>query len=338
MFIPYRVDVPMHRWPVANAVIVFLALIAFGWQQSLRGLEQFEQLQYVLNGWSLKGLFGHMWLHADPLHLIGNMLFLWVFGNAVCAKVGNGVYAIAYVVFGLAAATAFNLTSDGRMIGASGAINGVVGAFLVLYPLNNTSCLFILFFRFIRFNISSIWMILFWLTFDIWGAARGDGNVAYFAHLGGFAAGFGLCTLALKLNWLKMEPDERSLFDLIKHGRTPQRFRERQRRPEELPEQQTARRDEPRGPKTMLETMRSPGPAEQAGARVPPSRPPQRPPEPSGTIPRPPGQAQAPSPPPPADTVRMKCVCGKHLRVPRSLGGQQATCPACKQVIQIPEL
>ena len=336
MFIPYRVDVPMQRWPISNAVIIFLALIAFGWQRSLTGFEELEQLQYVLNGWNLKGLFGHMWLHGDVIHLLGNLIFLWCFGNAICAKVGNFVYPVFYVFLGLAAAAMHNMTEGGMMIGASGAINGVVGAFLVLYPLNNTSCLFILFFRFIRFSVSSMWMILFWLVFDIWGAARGGGNVAYFAHLGGFAAGFGLCALALKLNWLEMAPDERSLFDVIKHGRTPQRFRERKGSPEKPPEQWAAQRKGPNGPKTMLETMQASRPEQQTETRVPPPSP--HPPASGADISRPPGQAQTPGPPPPADTVRMKCVCGKRLRVPRSLSGQQATCPACKQVIQIPEL
>ena len=335
MFIPYRVDVPMRRWPIANGVIVLLALAAFGWQKSLKGFEQLTQLEYFLNGWDLKGLFGHMWLHGDVIHLLGNLIFLWCFGNAVCAKLGNAVYVGAYLFFGLAAATVFNLASGGLMIGASGAINGVVGAFLVLYPLNNTSCIFVLFIRFIRFSVSSMWMILFWLAFDIWGAVEGGDNIAYFAHLGGFAAGFGFCTLGLKLNWIKMEPDERSLFDVIKHGRTPRRFQPRGKRAEEPPEQWRPQRQDTRGPKTMLETMKTSDLAEQPGVRI---TPPERPAAPAGSTPRPPGQTQPSSPPPQADTVRMKCVCGKRLVVPRALSGQQAKCPGCNQIIQIPEL
>lgn len=101
MFIPYRVDVPMHRWPISNFVIIALAVVAFIYQSSLSDDELWP---LILNGWRPLGLFAHMWLHGDWLHLIGNMLFLWVFGNAVCAKVGNLVYPVLYVAFGLAAA------------------------------------------------------------------------------------------------------------------------------------------------------------------------------------------------------------------------------------------
>ena len=83
--------------------------------------------------------------------------------------------------------------TGGNAIGASGAINGIVGMYLVFFPINEITCyfVFLLLPRLIKeFSLSSIWMILFWLAFDIWGAMRGGGQVAYFAHLGGFAGGF----------------------------------------------------------------------------------------------------------------------------------------------------
>jgi hypothetical protein len=256
------------------------------------------------------------------------MLFLWVFGNAICAKVGNLIFPVFYILLGLLAATVHNLAGGGTAVGASGAINGVVGAFLVFYPLNNVSCGFFLGFRFITFSISSMWMILFWLAFDIWGAVEGGGRVGYFAHLGGFAAGSGLSVLALKLDWLKMERDERSLLDVLRHGRAPKRFSTEWRK-ETPPEHWTAAPEEPTDRRTMLETMNE----SRAGEAAPEPAPP-RPPAATRNVPRPP----TPPPAAQADTVLMKCVCGRRLRVPRSLSGRQARCPACSQIVQIPEL
>ena len=87
-------------------------------------------------------------------------------------------------------AAAMHLTFvGGPMIGASGAINGIVGVFLLWYPLNSSSCIYWFYIRGGTFQISSYWMILFWLMFDIWGVASGGGSVAYWAHIGGFLAG-----------------------------------------------------------------------------------------------------------------------------------------------------
>ena len=96
MLIPYKVDVPMERLPIANWVALALIVAMFPLQVALgEGV-----LAFVLNGWALSGLFGHMWLHAGIVHALGNMIFLWVFGNAVCAKVGNWAYLPIYVALG----------------------------------------------------------------------------------------------------------------------------------------------------------------------------------------------------------------------------------------------
>ena len=212
VLIPYTVDVPMARVPFANfaliAVTVFISVLAFGVD-----LEAVEPL--VLVGWRPLGLLGHMFIHLDPLHLAGNLVFLWVFGNAVCAKVGNGIYLLAYVGLGLIAAVAHNLLDGRPAVGASGAINGVVGLFLILYPLNDISCFYFVFIRGGVFSLSSIWMILLWLAFDIWGAAAGGGNVAYMAHVGGFAGGAALGVLLLKSGWIEMDRSEKSLLQVL---------------------------------------------------------------------------------------------------------------------------
>ncbi len=163
--------------------------------------------QYLLDGLSIKGLFGHMWLHGGLFHLIGNLIFLWLFGNAVCSKIGNLYYLPVYVVLGLVAGITHLLFSDIPILGASGAINGIVGMYLVFFPENSISCFFwflFLFWRLFWFSLRSFWMILMWFAFDILGAMRGAGGVAYLAHIGGFVAGVGLAIFMLRTKMIVM--------------------------------------------------------------------------------------------------------------------------------------
>jgi membrane associated rhomboid family serine protease len=216
MLIPYRVDVPLDCRPIMNWLLIASVIGAFALQVTVPDEESVNA--YVLDGWTLNGLFGHMYLHGGLFHLGGNMLFLWVFGNAVCSKIGNVCYVPCYFFFGILAAAAHLLFNGEPMVGASGAINGVVGMFLVFYGLNEIDCLF--FIWIIRpiaktFSVSSFWMILYWLVFDIAGAVMGGGNVAYFAHLGGFASGAILAVILLKFNIVKMQPDEKSLVEVL---------------------------------------------------------------------------------------------------------------------------
>ena len=178
--------------------------------------DDFPVLNYYFNGLNLKGIFGHMWLHGDLLHLLGNMLFLWIFGNAVCAKIGNIRFFLIYIFAGLIAAIAHLIFKGGPMLGASGAINGIVGMFLVFFPQNDITCYWgwcLIYWR--QFTVSSYWIILMWLVFDIFGATRGGGHTAYFAHLGGFAGGFVIAALMLKFKWIEMENYEKSLLQIL---------------------------------------------------------------------------------------------------------------------------
>ena len=213
--IPFAVDVPMARVPFANFVLIaataFLSVVGF-----VGEAEAVEPL--ILLGWRPMGLLGHMFVHADPIHLLGNLLFLWVFGNAVCAKIGNVPYLLLYVGLGLLAAAAHNLLDGRPAVGASGAINGVVGLFLVLYPLNEISCVYFIVVRGGTFGVSSIWIILLWLAFDVWGAVAGGGNVAYAAHLGGFASGAAIGLLLLHREVVTMDRGEQSLLDLARRS------------------------------------------------------------------------------------------------------------------------
>lgn len=169
----------------------------------------------VLDGWTASGLLGHMFLHGSWWHLIGNMIFLWVFGNAICAKIGNVAYPLVFMALGLSAAVAHILFSGGPALGASGAINGIVGMFLVLYPLNNVSLMY--WFGWLWYgssSVSSYWIILLWCVFDVLGIALGAGGVAYYAHIGGFVAGFTLAFLLIVFKALKTGAGQKTLPEI----------------------------------------------------------------------------------------------------------------------------
>lgn len=234
VIVPWKVDVPQVRWPVMNWLIIAATIFVFYLQipdlikyrksqnpniHNVYGQKK-QEIQGItgtlmLNGWSLKGLFGYMWLHGGFLHLLGNMLFLWIFGNAVCAKIGNLKYLVFYVFFGVFAGGAHLLLSSGDAVGASGAINGVVAMYLVLYFENEITCYYWFLIIIRRFAVRSGWVILFWLFWDIVGAFSGSGlRVGYFAHLGGFAAGFATAFIMCKTGWVTMERYEKSLLQI----------------------------------------------------------------------------------------------------------------------------
>lgn len=230
VFVPVAVDVSMSRYPWMNWVLMAaIAIISFmGWAAAdsmnsfILGVDGYIVAD---DGYSLLfaepidespfSWFGHMFLHADILHLLGNLLFLWVFGNAVCAKVGNLAYPILFLICGLVAGFVQTLIVDSPVLGASGAINGIVGFYLIYYPINNISMFYFIFFRSGTVELSGFWMILLWLAFDIWGVASGGEGVAYFAHLAGFATG-SLC--AATLHWrglVEQGQYERTLFQIM---------------------------------------------------------------------------------------------------------------------------
>lgn len=212
--VPYQVDVPMSRWPYANFVIIGVTsaafLLAFMGDVGLHDLEPL-----ILYRGNPPGIFGHVLLHGGWLHIVGNMLFLWAFGNAVCAKITNIAYPFVYIGLGAVSAIVHLIIDGDPAVGASGAINGVIGMYLVFYPQNEVTCLWWFFIRAGSFSISSIWMIAFWLMFDIWGAWSGGGGVAYWAHLGGFFAGFLLASVLLWMGWIEMTETETSLYGLL---------------------------------------------------------------------------------------------------------------------------
>ncbi|MBN2449157.1 MAG: rhomboid family intramembrane serine protease [Lentisphaeria bacterium] len=213
---PYETEVVCDRVPLANHAItmgiaaVFLLQASRAQPEVVRGL--------VLDGWHPAGMLGYMWLHGGILHICGNLLFLRLFGNATCARMGNLRYLSLYLLSGVFGAALHNVLSGGPAVGASAAINGVVGMYLVFYPQAPVNCWYWV--LFVRggsgsFRVQSYWMILLWLLFDIWGAATGGDGVAYWAHIGGFLTGFAGAFLLVRLGWVTMARYETSLVELL---------------------------------------------------------------------------------------------------------------------------
>jgi membrane associated rhomboid family serine protease len=134
----------------------------------------------------------YMFLHGSWMHLISNMLFLWVFGDNVEDAFGHVGFALFYLLCGIAAALThvlFNLGSNMPMIGASGAVSGVMAAYLLLYPRARVWVLILL--R-LPLRISALWALGGWLAFQLINVVLSAGKateVAFWAHIGGFAAG-----------------------------------------------------------------------------------------------------------------------------------------------------
>jgi membrane associated rhomboid family serine protease len=137
-----------------------------------------------------------MFLHGGWFHLIGNMWFMWIFGNNVEDSMGHSRFVFFYLICGLAAAALQVILSPDSpvpMVGASGAIGGVMGAYVVLYPKVQVHMLIVLGFYFTRVAVPAIYMLGYWFLVQLLGGASAlgsaGGGVAFWAHVGGFVAG-----------------------------------------------------------------------------------------------------------------------------------------------------
>lgn len=380
VIIPYEVDVPYDRRPVINWVIVSVCVIIFILQNQIYK-EQKEKIEnrwrsgqevtqedwknpfesLIMYGWSLKGLFGHMWLHGGWIHLIGNLIFLWLFGNAICSKIGNIIYLPIYILLGLTAAAFHQTFSGGPAIGASGAINGIVGMYLVFFPENSVSCFFMFWFPlFVRpytrtFSVSGIWVILLYFVYDIWGLTKGGGHVAYWAHIGGFATGFGLALLMLLFKQITIEKYEKSLLEVIGLHKKPPIFDQDyldRRRDLGYWQREAIEQESPlSGPpdKVPTETIPLTG---NGGPELPPiltehentRKPPVSTDDALAAMERefvssakPTKKASQSLQRPENLYIRAKCLCGKKFKVPLSFSGRKLICPNCKRHLKIPD-
>jgi Uncharacterized membrane protein (homolog of Drosophila rhomboid) len=217
--IPIRDNVPRVTTPVAVSAIILLNALAFFYTQELggRAMAQFFHLYGVVPvrffepEWALRAgypdssgwpLVSYMFLHGGWFHVIMNMWMLWIFGDNIEDVTGHGGFVVFYLLCGLAAVglhMLFEQTSPMPVIGASGAIAGVMGAYIVLYPHGRVLTLipiiiFPLFLRIPSYLFLSIWFVS-QVVSGLIASGRGAQGVAWWAHVGGFVAGIVLIHL-----------------------------------------------------------------------------------------------------------------------------------------------
>src|SRR5215469_2854443 len=206
--IPLRSTERVYSTAKVTGALIAVNLLVFLYQLTLPAYadNQFvEQWGLVPDRLHLSALFTSMFLHGGWMHVLGNMLFLWVFGRNVEDLLGSARFLVFYLVCGLAAALTqilTNLYSPVPTIGASGAIAGVMGAYLVKFPRARIVTLLPIFFFFTTMEIPAALLLLFWFGMQflsgIGSLTETDysgGGVAFFAHIGGFVAGMLLVKL-----------------------------------------------------------------------------------------------------------------------------------------------
>jgi len=226
VFIPLGTDRPLRRPTrvtpllIGVNILVFIAILAV---RRNADPADFERLWLALaldphaaRPWAFI-TYAFLHDHSGFLHIAGNMLFLWVFGPPVEDRLGRIGFLLFYLAAGAAAGGTHVLFDHARVVGASGAVAGVTGAFLVLFPRTHIKT-FILFFYIGVLDIPAVWFIGFAIARDFLFSGAADG-VARLAHLGGYAWGLGVAMLLLATHLLKREP----MFDLLSVARHAKR-------------------------------------------------------------------------------------------------------------------
>jgi membrane associated rhomboid family serine protease len=223
--LPLRDDNPRRSVPVVTYSLVALNVVAFIWelmqgpalQQRLFDVA-FIPARYMLPGYILPDLytmFVSMFLHGGLMHIGSNMLYLWIFGDNIEDRLGRFRYLLFYLACGIVATLAhafFNPASVVPAIGASGAIAGVLGAYLILFPHARVMTLIPIFFFITIRHLPAVLILGFWFILQFFSGvgslgvrdAQDTGGVAYWAHIGGFVAGMLLIVL---FGGLKRRPE-----------------------------------------------------------------------------------------------------------------------------------
>ena len=222
MLVPLSTDRPLSRNRAVTPVLIALNLgiYIFGLIMEQGRPEQFEAMMQAgvlgRNGFHWYQLITYAFLHANAMHALGNMVFLWTFGGNLEDKLGRVWFTLFYLAGGAAAGAVHMAFSPAPVLGASGAVAACTGAYLVLFPGTHIRC-FVFFFFIGVIAVPAWWFIGGSLVWDITGGFGHGGNVAHGAHLGGFAFGF-LVILALRAVKI-LTPEEWDLFTQMRHAR-----------------------------------------------------------------------------------------------------------------------
>ena len=202
--LPLRDVIPSRTTPVVGYALLALNALVFLYEQTLtdRGLRQFIMaygLVPAMFDWT--AVISSMFLHGGWSHFLGNMLFLWIFGDNVEDRLGHGRFLFFYLASGIVAAlvqTSFNADSAIPMIGASGAISGVLGAYIILFPHSRVLTLIWLFIFVEIVEIPAVFLLGLWFVMQLLSGLgslsqpEAGGGVAFWAHAAGFVAGMAL--------------------------------------------------------------------------------------------------------------------------------------------------
>lgn len=203
MFFPFHDENPTRHFPLVTIALIGANIFVFFWEFSYPGRIDSLFFNYGLVPYDLvqspietyPNIFSAMFLHAGLMHLAGNMLFLWIFGNNIEDVLGKIRFITFYLICGLIAALCHVYMDTGSeipMVGASGAISGVLGAYLVLFPKAKVKTLVFLGILITIVRIPAAYLLVFWLGLQIFSnmaASNVGGGVAWMAHIGGFVAG-----------------------------------------------------------------------------------------------------------------------------------------------------
>lgn len=206
--IPFRDENPSSRFPIMTVILITINVLVWLLEVYMQSINQFDQF---IRAWglipydvindpgfeTLSNIFSSMFMHGDWLHIGGNMLYLWIFGDNVEDKLGPVLFLMFYLAAGIAADAAHVISAPMSQIptvGASGAIAGVLGAYLILFPKARVQTVVIAF-RMLRVvSVQALWVLGFWFVLQLiqgfvsLGAVNVAG-IAYWAHIGGFVAG-----------------------------------------------------------------------------------------------------------------------------------------------------
>ena len=207
--IPYRDDNPINIVPFSTALIIGLNLLVFIMQllsgedsrsivysygaipQNITGFQSTQPIPAYLT------ILTSMFMHGGVFHIAWNMLYFWIFGNNIEERLGHIRFIIFYLFCGVVAALSHILLSPGSnvpMIGASGAVSGMLGAYILLFPMAQVRTIVLLGFYITVVKIPALIVIGFWAIIQVVSGLLSQGNaaqggIAFFAHVGGFVAG-----------------------------------------------------------------------------------------------------------------------------------------------------